>query len=155
VIISQHCINCSVGGMWSIFVHEVGGLWKEAHLSVFVYHYSIYPDRPRRRASSWDNQYVAEIHTRHASHTNKRCENPFSMGHSESSWRVCMENGENGKYEKMRGQYTTQRWTINLLLNKVTILFPKWDLPLYSGCHKWQKFEWNSRQYAYLSANMV
>ena len=33
----------------STFVHEVGGLWKEAALRVFLYHCSIHPERLRKK----------------------------------------------------------------------------------------------------------
>lgn len=91
------------------------------------------------RDSSWDSQYVAKIHTRHASHMNNKCKNPIAIGHSETSWRVSMESGENGKYEKMTGWYTSQGRTINQFLNKVTTLFAESDLSLNPGCHRWQK----------------
>jgi len=105
----------------------------------FFYTTAVFIQRDWERSdSSWDSQFVAKIHTRQASHMKKKCENPIRMSHSETSWRVSIENGKNEKHEKMRGWYTSQRRTMNLFLNTVTTLFPESDLSLYSGCHRWQ-----------------
>lgn len=123
----------------SIFVHEVGGLWKEAPPKSFciplqyLYRQTKEEGLPAGTTNTW-LRFIPGMQV-----TWIKGVKTHSVWVIQNQAEECMENGGNGKYEKMRGQYTTQRWTINLFLNKVTILFPEWDLPLYSGCHRWQK----------------
>jgi len=51
------------------------GYGRKQALEVF-YTTTVFIQRDQeRRDSSWDSQYVDKIHTRHASHMNKKCKN--------------------------------------------------------------------------------